>query len=119
MKLQIELVEENCDLLKEGTKICADSGYYCLNNILFLNHKGLDQYIPEQKEITKTATESIEDNKFDISNFGHDEENDIFMCSIEYKINCVRAPYPKQAVRQLLSVMKYQSSVTEFLTLCN
>jgi hypothetical protein len=26
LKPQIELVEENCGLLKEGTKICADSG---------------------------------------------------------------------------------------------
>jgi transposase len=28
LKPQIELVEENCGLLKEGTKICADNGYY-------------------------------------------------------------------------------------------
>jgi transposase len=32
---QIELVEENCGLLKEGSKICADSGYYCGSNIYY------------------------------------------------------------------------------------
>ena len=54
LKPQIELVEENCGLLKEGTKICADSGYYSGKNIHYLNHKKLDPYIPEQKEVTKT-----------------------------------------------------------------
>jgi transposase len=50
LKPQIELVEENCGLLKEGTKICADSGYYCGNNIHYLNRKKLDPYIPMQKK---------------------------------------------------------------------
>ena len=80
LKPQIELVEENCGLLKEGTKICADSGYYCGNNIHYLNHKKLDPYIPEQKEVNKTATENIEDNRFDIGNFEYNEENDEFIC---------------------------------------
>ena len=61
LKPQIELVEENCGLLKEGTKICADSGYYSGNNIHYLNHKKLDPYIPEEKEVTKTVTENVED----------------------------------------------------------
>jgi len=50
---QIKLVEENCGLLKEGTKICADSGYYSGNNIHYLNDKKLDPYIPGQKEIAE------------------------------------------------------------------
>lgn len=33
LKSQIELVEGNCGLLKEGTKICADNGCYSGNNI--------------------------------------------------------------------------------------
>jgi len=70
LKSQIELVEENCGLLKEGTKICADSGYYCGNNIHYLNHKKLDPYIPEQKEVNKTTTENVEDNRFDIVKAG-------------------------------------------------
>ena len=73
---QIELVEDNCGLLKEGTKICADSGYYCGSNIYYLNQKKLDPYIPEQKEVTKTAIENIEDKRFDIGNFEYIEEND-------------------------------------------
>ena len=68
---QIELVEDNCGLLKEGTKICADSGYYYGSNIHYLNQKKLDPYITEQKQVTKTATENIEDNRFDIGNFEH------------------------------------------------
>ena len=74
LKPQIELVEENCGLLKEGTKICADSGYYSGNNIHYLNLKKLDPYIPEKEEVTKKATENVEDIRFDISNFEYKEE---------------------------------------------
>jgi transposase len=38
LKPQIELVEENCGSLKEGTKICADNGYYCGNNNVYYFH---------------------------------------------------------------------------------
>ena len=60
LKPQIELVEDNCGLLKEGAKICADNGYYNGNNIHYLNQKKLDQYIPEHEEATKTSTESVD-----------------------------------------------------------
>jgi len=40
----------------------------------------LDPYIPEQKEVAKTATENIEDKRFDIGNFEYIEENDEFIC---------------------------------------
>jgi len=79
-------VEDNCSLLKEGTKICADSGYYCGNNIHYLNNKKLDPYIPEQKEVTKTASENIKDIRFDIGNFEYNEENDEFICPEKSKI---------------------------------
>ncbi len=79
LKPQIELVEENCGALKEGTMICADTGYCSGNNIHYLNDKKLDTYIPEQK-VTKTITENVKDIKFDISNFEYNEENDEFIC---------------------------------------
>lgn len=57
MKQQIKLGEENCGILKVGTKVCADNGYYSENNIHYLSDKKLDPYIPEQKEIAKSKTE--------------------------------------------------------------
>jgi transposase len=100
LKPQIELVEDNCGLLKEGTKICADSGYYCGNNIHYLNHKRLDPYIPEQKEVTKTATESIEGNRFDIRNFGFNEENDEFICPENQRLKFSYEGYEKKRKRK-------------------
>ena len=78
LKPQIEMVEENCGLLKVGTKLCADTGYYSGNNIHYLNDKKLDPYIPEKK-VTKTITENVEDVRFDISNFEYNEEIDEFI----------------------------------------
>ncbi|KKH98035.1 transposase [Methanosarcina sp. 1.H.T.1A.1] len=75
LKSQIELVEENCCLLKKGTKVCADSGYYSGENIHYLNTKKLDPYIPEIKE-AKKETLDVEENRFDIEYFEYDEEND-------------------------------------------
>jgi transposase len=34
LKPQIKLVEENCGLLKEGTKICADNGDIIVENVI-------------------------------------------------------------------------------------
>jgi transposase len=89
LKPQIELVEENCGLLKEGTKICADNGYYSGNNIHYLNQKKLDQYIPEHEEATKTSTESVVDIRFVTSNFEYNEENDEFICPENQKLKFV------------------------------
>lgn len=100
LKSQIELVEGNCGLLKEGTKICADSGYYCGNNIHYLNHKKLDPYIPEQKEVNKTTTENIEDNRFDIGNFGYNEENDEFICPENQRLKFLYEGYEKERKRK-------------------
>ena len=100
LKPQIQLVEENCGLLKEGTKICADSGYYCGNNIHYLNDKKLDPYIPEQKEVTKTATENIDDIRFDIGNFKYSEENDEFICPENQRMNFLYEGYEKERRRK-------------------
>jgi len=100
LKPQIELVEENCGLLKEGTKICADSGYYCGNNIHYLNHKKLDPYIPKQKEVNKTTTENIENNKFDIGNFEYNEENDEFICPENQRLKFLYEGYEKERKRK-------------------
>ena len=100
LKPQIELVEENCGLLKEGTKICADSGYYCGNNIHYLNHKKLDPYIPEQKEVNKTTTENIEGNRFDIGNFEYNEENNEFVCPENQRLKFLYEGYEKERKRK-------------------
>jgi transposase len=100
LKPQIELVEENCGSLKEGTKICADNGYYCGNNIHYLNQKKLDPYIPEQEERTKTATENVEDIKLDISNFEYNEENDEFICPENQRLKFLYEGYEKERRRK-------------------
>jgi transposase len=100
LKPQIELVEENCSLLNEGTKICADSGYNSGNNIHFLNQKKLDPYITEQEETTKTATGNVEDIKFDIRNFEYKEENDEFICPENKRLKFLHEGYEKERGRK-------------------
>src|SRR5665647_2147137 len=100
LKPQIELVEENCGSLKEGTKISADNGYYCGNNIHYLNQKKLDPYIPEQEERTKTTTENVEDIKLDISNFEYNEENDEFICPENQRLKFLYEGYEKERRRK-------------------
>ena len=100
LKPQIELVEENCGFLKEGTKICADNGYYCGNNIHYLNQKKLDPYIPKQEEVTKTATKNVEDIRFYISNFEYNEENDEFICPENQKLKFLYEGYEKERKRK-------------------
>jgi transposase len=100
LKPQIELVEENCGSLKEGTKICADSGYYCGNNINYLNRKKLDPYIPMQKEVTKKATGNIENNRFDIGNFEYNEGNDEFICPENKRMKFSYEGYEKERRRK-------------------
>jgi len=100
LKPQIELVEENCGQLKEGTKICADSGYCSGNNIHYLNYKKLDPYIPEKKEATKTETENVEDNRFDIGNFEYDEKNDEFICPENQKLKFLYEGYEEKRKRK-------------------
>ena len=100
LKPQIELVEENCGLLKECTKICADSGYCSGNNIHYLNYKKLDPYIPEKKEATKTETENAEDNRFDIGNFEYDEENDEFICPENQNLKFLYEGYEEKRKRK-------------------
>ncbi len=99
MKPQIELVEENCGLLKVGTKLCADTGYYSGNNIHYLNDKKLDPYIPEQ-EVSKTITENVEDVRFDISNFDYNEEIDEFICPENQRLKFLRKGYEKERMRK-------------------
>ena len=100
LKPQIELVEDNCGLLKEGTKICADSGYYSGNNIHYLNYKKLDPYIPEPKKTTKTETENVEDNRFNIDNFEYDEENDEFICPENQRLKFLSEAYEEKKKRK-------------------
>src|SRR5664279_3807292 len=100
LKPQIELVEENCGSLKEGTKISANNGYYCGNNIHYLNQKKLDPYIPEQEERTKTATENVEDIKLDTSNFEYNEENDEFICPENQRLKFLYEGYEKERRRK-------------------
>ena len=95
LKPQIELVEENCGLLKEGTKICADTGYCSGNNIHYLNVKKLDPYIPEKEEVTKKATENVEDIRFNFSNFEYKEEIDEFICPENKRLKFLHEGYEK------------------------
>ena len=104
LKSQIELVEENCGMLKEGTKICADSGYCSGNNIHYLNDKKLDPYIPEQKEAKKEAKKVAEGNtensRFDTDNFEYDEENDEFICPENQRMKFLCEGYEKKGERK-------------------
>src|SRR5665811_1747056 len=80
--------------------ISADNGYYCGNNIHYLNQKKLDPYIPEQEERTKTATENVEDIKLDTSNFEYNEENDEFICPENQRLKFLYEGYEKERRRK-------------------
>jgi transposase len=118
LKPQIELVEENCGLLKEGTKICADNGYYCGNNIHYLYQKKLDPYIPDNEETTKTTTENVEDGRFDIINFEYNEENDEFICPENQKLKFVYEGYEKERKRKYRLYKGIECKKCEFSKKC-
>jgi len=118
LKPQIELVEENCSLLSEGTKICADSGYHSGNNIHFLNQKKLDPYITELEETTKTATENVDDNKFDISKFEYKEENDEFICPENKRLKFLHEGYEKERGRKYRIYRGTECKECEFCKNC-
>ncbi len=117
LKPQIEMVEENCGLLKVGTKLCADTGYYSGNNIHYLNDKKLDPYIPEQ-EVTKTITEKVEDVRFDISNFDYSEEIDEFICPENQRLKFLREGYEKERRRKYRIYKGTECQKCEFTKNC-
>jgi transposase len=60
----------------------------------------LDPYIPEKIEINKTSAEKVENNRFFISNFRYDEENDEFVCHENQKLKFVHEGYEKERKRE-------------------
>ncbi len=77
---QIELAEENCGKLKEGTKVTIDNGYYNGENIHYLNTKRLDAYIPDQEDSQKAKGKKVEVDRFDKRNFKYNEKKDMYIC---------------------------------------
>ena len=77
---QIELAEENCGKLEEGTKVTVDNGYYGGENIHYLNMKRLDGYIPDHEDSQKAKGKKVEINKFDKRNFKYNERKDMYIC---------------------------------------
>lgn len=96
LKPQIELVEENCGKLKEGTKVSADNGYYNSENINFLDEKKLDGYIPNQKEAQKAKGKKVKIERFDKINFEYDNKKDAYTCPTGRKLKFVGEFYDKK-----------------------
>lgn len=100
---QIELVEENCGKLKEGTKVTADNGYYSGENINYLNTKKLDGYIPDQEDSQKAKGKESEIGRFDKTNFKYDEKKDEYVCPRNKKLKFSYETYDKQKKRVIRS----------------
>ena len=77
---QIELTEENCGKLEDGTKVTIDNGYYGGENIHYLNTKKLDGYVPDQEGSQKAKGKKVEISTFDKRNFKYDERKDKYIC---------------------------------------
>ena len=80
LKPQIELTEENCGKLEDGTKVTVDNGYYNGENIHYLNSRKLDGYIPDQEDSQKAKGKKVEIHKFDKRNFRYDERKEGYIC---------------------------------------
>ena len=80
LKPQIELAEENCGELTDGTKVTVDNGYYDGENIHYLNTKKLDGYIPDQEDSQKAKGKEVKIKEFDKRNFKYNERNDTYIC---------------------------------------
>jgi transposase len=101
LKPQIELVEENCGKLKEGTKISLDNGYHNGENIHYLNDKKLDGYIPDQAEAQKAKGKNIVVGMFDKSNFSYNDKADEFICPKGNKLKFSCEYYSKEKRRNI------------------
>ncbi len=80
LKPQIELVEENCGKIENGTKVTIDNGYYNGENIHYLNTKKLDGYIPDQLEAKRAKGKNVVIERFNRINFRYDDKADEFVC---------------------------------------
>jgi len=80
LKPQIELVEKNVGELPEGTKISSDNGYFSGENLKYLERKGLDGYIPNQKQAGEIKTGKKKNKKYIKDKFTYNTEEDNFTC---------------------------------------
>ena len=80
LKPQIESMEENLGGLPERLKMSFDNGYYSGSNLQYLEKRGIDGYIPDNKQAQKMKGKKHEDNPYSKDKFGFDAEKDCFIC---------------------------------------
>ena len=119
---QIKIIENNCGELEEGTKICADNGYYSVKNIEFSAMKKLDIYIPNVEQASrkneKCAGTKKEKDRFHISNFKYDPEKDEYICPEQNRMVYSTQNYNKRKKQYFKRYRGRGCRNCEFLTLC-
>lgn len=119
---QIEITEKNCGNLEEGTKICADNGYYSVKNIKFSAMKKLDIYIPNVEQSSRkndkcTGTKKEKD-RFHISNFKYDPEKDEYICPEQNRMVYSTLNYNKHKKQYVKRYRGRGCRNCAYLTLC-
>lgn len=77
---QIENAEENIGKLEEGTKFSADNGYYKGRNLWYLEERGLDGYIPDEKWAARANGRDASRGRYSKRQFHYSIEGDCFIC---------------------------------------
>jgi len=77
---QIEMTEENVGKLPDGTKISDDNGYFNGKNLMYLEKKKLDGYIPDRKQAQEMKNKKLKENPYSKDKFEYDEKMDCFIC---------------------------------------
>ena len=71
---------------KKPDKVLADNGYYTVENLLELERRGIEGYIPDQlqaEEMTlKAHGKEVPERQFDKRNFVYDAERDLYICPL-------------------------------------
>jgi transposase len=77
---QLEKTEELLGKLRKGTKVSADNGYYKGLNLYYLEEKGLDGYLPDEKWAATANGREIIKSPYFKRKFYYAEEGDCFVC---------------------------------------
>lgn len=89
LKPMVETTENNTKQQVKKAKL--DSGYFSKQNIVYVNDKQIDAYIPDQR---KAIEEHQEKNnkipKYDRRNFSYDQDKDEFICPQNQRLPLVR-----------------------------
>ena len=81
-----QLDQAKATMGEEPKKVLADSGYYTIENLVELEHRGIEGYIPNgpqaRDQKLRAQGKEVPERPFEKAKFRYDEEKDIYVCPL-------------------------------------